>query len=537
MMAPSLTWFAASVISAAAATSAGPDSSQITSAPMSLEDRDIFAINPTSSGQIGINPVTSDLGDPYSYVLTKLGTSNPVVTWDGSVYHYIEGHTNYLTVETVTTTVNNVPSTTTSSVKVSVETAAAGGDTGQEAGALGITFSKDIADNLRKTAEAALQNCGVARRKRTDSATCLIEAAVSLSEDGGPLEGAASDAFWESIPADIAENASSVLKDAIAVIKSQAQKKKAIIIMGALMAAIALAPAANVDNPLGVVNIPAAGVGSPTSADEDEDTCPPNKRTKSQQSPLCDDADCQGSDNTQLCTVSPNKGCPCLLKGDPGPPQVADQSWWDEQQAIIASVIADPGIVTATADCFVNSNGNAFDGKPAASPASWCVCTSSGTARIYPTLETPSLLCAYAILPSATISPSLTAPHGGSVTSCRIESYTATDTTVGPYCTCNDNSMYPIVTWTDNGTKATGCSATRITSSSTTTPPPPSSTVDEPTPTTTLTTISSQPTVNEPPPKTNCVKAEDCSDYTCSDGSKPSCDLGAGDPFTHYCLC
>ncbi|KAI6090333.1 hypothetical protein F4821DRAFT_229091 [Hypoxylon rubiginosum] len=531
-MVPGFTWFAAVVISAAV-TSAVPDGPQITSVPTLLKDRDIFAINPTSSGQIGINPVTSDLGDPFSYVLTKLGTSNPVVTWDGSVYHYVEGHTNYLTVETVTTTVNNVPSTTTSSVKVSVETAVAGGDTGQEAGALSITFSQDIADNLRKTAEAAIQNCGVVRRKRTDAATCLIEAAVSASEDGGPLEGAASDAFWESIPAEIADNASSILKDLIAVIKSQAQKKKAIIIMGALMAAIALAPAANEDNPLGVVNIPAAGVGSPTSDDGDEDTCPPNKREKSQRSPLCDAPDCQGPENTQLCTVDPNKGCPCLLKGVPGPPQVADKSWWDEQQDIIATVIADPAIVTATADCFVNSNGNAFDGKPAASPASWCVCTSSGTARIYPTLETPSSLCAYAILPSATISPSLTAPHGGSVTSCRIESYTATDTTLKPYCTCNDNSIYPIDTWTDNGSKATGCSATRTTSSSTTTTPP-SSTTDQPT---TTTTTSSQPTVNEPPPKTGCVRPEDCSDWTCSDGSKPSCDLGAGDPFTHYCLC
>lgn len=85
-MVPGFTWFAAVVISAAV-TSAVPDGPQITSVPTLLKDRDIFAINPTSSGQIGINPVTSDLGDPFSYVLTKLGTSNPVVTWDGSVYH------------------------------------------------------------------------------------------------------------------------------------------------------------------------------------------------------------------------------------------------------------------------------------------------------------------------------------------------------------------------------------------------------------------------------------------------------------------
>ncbi|KAI0116139.1 hypothetical protein F4776DRAFT_666462 [Hypoxylon sp. NC0597] len=523
-MAPSSIWFFASVM-LATVTSALPDGPKITPPPA---NPNILAINPTSSGQIGINPVTSDLGDPYSYVLTKLGSSNPVVTWDGSVYHYIEGHTNYLTVETKTTTVNNVPTTTTSTVKVSVETAAAGSDTGQEVGALGITFSKDIADNLRKAAEAAIQKCRVTR-KRSDVASCLIEAASSASGEGGPLEGTASDAFWESITAEVAENASSVLKDAIAVIQSQARKKKTLILVAVFLTATVLEGAGdNDDNPLAAINIPAAGVGSTTN--EDKNTCPPEKRERTKNSPPCDDSDCKGPHDTQRCTEGENKDCPCLLRAGGGPKQVPDQSWWDEQQAVITSVIASPEILTATADCFVNSDGNAFDGKPAATPASWCVCDSSGTLRLYPTNDSPSSPCSYVALPTTTVSVSLTAPHGGKVTSCRIESYTADTltTTLEPYCTCNDNSMYPIDTWTDNGSQTTGCTPTRVTSPSTTTPPPTSSASPPPPP---------PPPVDEPPPNTNCRNNEDCSSYTCSDGSKPGCGAGAGDPFSHFCVC
>ncbi|KAI0836246.1 hypothetical protein F5Y06DRAFT_274599 [Hypoxylon sp. FL0890] len=524
-MAPSSTWFFASVM-LAAVTSALPDGPKITPPPA---NPNILAINPTSSGQIGINPVTSDLGDPYSYVLTKLGSSNPVVTWDGSVYHYIEGHTNYLTVETKTTTVNNIPTTTTSTVKVSVETAVAGGDTGQEAGALGITFSKDIADNLRKTAEAAIQKCGVTR-KRSDVTSCLIEAASSASGEGGPLEGAASDAFWESIKAEVAENASSVLKDAIAVIKSQARKKKTLILVAVFLTATVLEGVNdNDDNSLAAINIPAAGVGSTTN--EDKNTCPPEKRERTKNSPPCDDSDCKGPHDTQRCTEEANKDCPCLLQAGGGPKQVPDQSWWDEQQAVIASVIASPEILTATADCLVNSHGNAFDGKPVASPASWCVCDSSGISRLYPTNDSPSSPCSYVALPTTTVSVSLTAPHGGKVTSCRIESYAAATltTTLKPYCTCNDNSMYPIGTWTDNGSQTTGCTPTRATSSSTTTPPPTSSAPPPP--------QQPPPPVNEPPPNTNCRNSDDCSSYTCSDGSRPGCGVGGGDPFSHYCAC
>lgn len=46
----------------------------------------IAAIVPTSPGQIGINPVSNELGNPDEYIFTDFGPNNPVVTWDGKTY-------------------------------------------------------------------------------------------------------------------------------------------------------------------------------------------------------------------------------------------------------------------------------------------------------------------------------------------------------------------------------------------------------------------------------------------------------------------
>ncbi|KAI0811450.1 hypothetical protein GGR55DRAFT_643155 [Xylaria sp. FL0064] len=190
--------------------------------------------------------------------------------------------------------------------------------------------------------------------------------------------------------------------------------------------------------------------------------CDPTKAA-TKESPLCQDDDCHGDDDTQRCTTGPEKGCPCLLLGTDATLQVYEQAWWDDQQAIIASVAADPGLLrTATPSCSLNSAGKAFDGKPAATPASWCVCEGDGdgTMNIYPTVDTPSSPCAYTTLPTATISPMVTAASG-KVTSCR----TLTDTITGiysvpqpfTYCTCNDNSRHALATSTISGSTSIGC--------------------------------------------------------------------------------
>ncbi|KAI1841011.1 hypothetical protein JX266_012792 [Neoarthrinium moseri] len=184
------------------------------------------------------------------------------------------------------------------------------------------------------------------------------------------------------------------------------------------MVVIAIGMTGNGDNPLGAVNIPATGVGSPSTDGPNKNTCPPGTEKKNKDSPLCDNADCKGPHDTRICTVEPYKDCPCLLVG----------------QKIFASIDANHGLLgAAVPSCSIQSHGNDFDGKPQATPASWCVCDSDGTQRLYTTIGTPSSPCAYTTLPTTTISPSVTASKGGAITSCRIESLTDTHTTVGPY--------------------------------------------------------------------------------------------------------
>jgi hypothetical protein len=47
-----------------------------------LKDDGIKAIVPTSAGQIGINPVISDLGDPDTYIGEIFGTDTQYITLD-----------------------------------------------------------------------------------------------------------------------------------------------------------------------------------------------------------------------------------------------------------------------------------------------------------------------------------------------------------------------------------------------------------------------------------------------------------------------
>ncbi|KAI0972375.1 hypothetical protein F4678DRAFT_460596 [Xylaria arbuscula] len=467
-MAKNLTWLYNALFSAAVAV-AVTDSAFTTPNPSPSEPAEgaiIAAITPTSGG-IGINPVSVELGSPSDYVLTDLGPDNPLVTWDGNVYHYIEGHTSYLSLETITTTVDSQESTMTSSVKVSVQTASAG-DSSQQAGAIGITFSEDVADALRNTADAAIQACGLTKRslsKRLDSTTCVIDAAVQASGDGGPLQSAATDEFWEAINVQVSQNAPEYLINAIAVLKSQAQKKKAQIILGAILVGYAAKT-----GPIAAVNIPVEGVGEPDK--KCDPSIPANK-----ESPLCQDTECQGNEDTQRCTTGPEKDCSCLLLAVDGPPQSYNQSWWDEQQNIIASVAANPNLLgTAVPSCSLNSAGNAFDGKPAATPASWCLCTNDGTKGVYPTIDTPSSPCAYTTVPTATISPMVTATSG-SVTSCRTQTDTVTGIystpLVNTYCTCNDNSRHALTTTTISGSTSIVCPDSTPTSTTTSSTPTP----------------------------------------------------------------
>lgn len=101
----------------------------------------------------------------------------------------------------------------------------------------------------------------------------MIDAAVKASGADGPLEAVATDTFWESITADVAKNAPEYLTSAISVLKSQAQKRKALIILSAIIIG------KEIVGPLAAVKIPSNGVGEPTTDDntENKNKCDPNK--------------------------------------------------------------------------------------------------------------------------------------------------------------------------------------------------------------------------------------------------------------------
>lgn len=102
--------------------------------------------------------------------------------------------------------------------------------------------------------------------------SCIVDAAVKASGTNGPLDAIGTDAFWESIAVSIAENAPEYLANAYAVLQSQAQKNKALIIIGAILAGVKLS------GPIAVVNIPAKGVGgSDSDSNDDSNKCDPSK--------------------------------------------------------------------------------------------------------------------------------------------------------------------------------------------------------------------------------------------------------------------
>ena len=97
----------------------------------------------------------------------------------------------------------------------------------------------------------------------------MIDAAVKASGEDGPLNAIMTDAFWDELGDLLAANAPEYLYNALAVLASQAQKNKALIILGSMMVATKLA------GPIAVLKIPQAGVGSPTNNDN-EPKCDPS---------------------------------------------------------------------------------------------------------------------------------------------------------------------------------------------------------------------------------------------------------------------
>ena len=116
----------------------------------------------------------------------------------------------------------------------------------------------------------------------------------------------------------------------------------------------------------------------------------------------------------------PEKGCACLDVIPYHGPHPYDKEFWDARQDIFASIIAASAVTMAPIpSCTVNTHGKNFQGKPVASPESWCVCNDHGDSKPYSTIPSTSSPCALNTIPTSTILISLISyPIQISVTSC-----------------------------------------------------------------------------------------------------------------------
>lgn len=105
-----------------------------------------------------------------------------------------------------------------------------------------------------------------------------------------------------------------------------------------------------------------------------------------------------------------------------------DKKWADEQQKILEELQDElPDILPP--QCFRNTYGDGFDGKPLAEPSAFCHCSSAGAEGgmirgNYPTMKGEGDdACTYSTMPSETISITMmTTKPDVPITSCKVES-------------------------------------------------------------------------------------------------------------------
>ncbi|CRK41581.1 hypothetical protein BN1723_015939 [Verticillium longisporum] len=343
---------------------------------------------------------------------------------------WIGVYLDYLTEVTRTTTINNVETTTVVKPQLAVATATKASE-GIKAGDVTVLLSDSVQNELDVIIKEAAASC--------DSAPEILGAAVQ-------------------------------------VLKTQAQKNKFAIMVAAAGAAGAWAVSEGLEPLVEVAHKFVFGDGLFGNAKDDSAkdgdngdpittkaatstttgfSCGPSG-TVDENSPACDDADCKGKD--KFCQADgENKGCPCVYWTKSMIEGLFDKKWSDEQQKILQELEAGlPNVIPP--QCFRNTYGDGFDGKPKAEPSAFCHCSSAGaeggmTRGNFPTLKGEGdMACTYSKMPSQTISITKR-PKQTAVTSCRLESSQSS----GPYCTCNDDKIHGEIVTTYLGKETTVC--------------------------------------------------------------------------------
>ncbi|KAE9364360.1 hypothetical protein N431DRAFT_105536 [Stipitochalara longipes BDJ] len=258
--------------------------------------RNIDAIVPTTTGQIGINPVESDLGDPSTYLGIIYGTDTQYITVDSYTTKWIGVNTEYLSIDG------------TSTVDVVFATATAEAN-GQNIGDISIILPEGLAGTLTNSVSTAIDSCGavVTKRmrreiesrenlRRTADAvlSCFFQYAKIDAEEGGTFDLYIEASKWVDAGLTVAENAPAVLVNYLASI-SKEEAAKTLVWLALCSIALDVVENAVLDgnsqalSPVGKVNIPAAGFATQPP----DEQCDGSEEV-TEDSLLCLDYECQG---------------------------------------------------------------------------------------------------------------------------------------------------------------------------------------------------------------------------------------------------
>lgn len=282
------------------------------------------AIIPTSSGQIGVNPVTDIPPESYQ----SIGPNTQWYQTDGGTTKWIGVNTEYLTDLPYTTTVDNQPSVTTAPAAIVVVTATASGND-IAPGDVSIAFSPKLLDVLNKLASEAEAACGGRRKRQACDANQRF--AQSVAEEARP------GGLLDFVDAEIQSMLPTVTASDVAAIMHTAK------VTGSL---ISIVVAWKLLGKLQAWTLAGASLLS-SGGNDDNDKCPADA-PKGDNAPLCTDDECKG-DNTkrdQKCAEGKYKGCDCLATAEVVGPIDGDttvydngQNWMDEQQKLLQDLI------------------------------------------------------------------------------------------------------------------------------------------------------------------------------------------------------
>ncbi|GJN86974.1 hypothetical protein PLIIFM63780_010556 [Purpureocillium lilacinum] len=397
-----------------------------------------------------------------------IGVDTNYLTMQGSSTKWIGVNKDYLTESTSIATVNNVKTTTVVKAQLSVVTAIAASD-GVDVGDVTVLMADSIREELAALIKGAAASCGApAKKSKRDGMGCMINAFQGAAQDDRAL-ALVNPAEWNGFALELADSAPQIMAAAVQVLKTQAQKNRfAIMVAAAAVAGLWTDVTRPVAEAAHKYVFDGGQFGSSKEHPDGKTatlkttatstaSCNPSA-TVNENSPACDDPDCKGKG--KVCKADGNKkNCPCVMWVDRMIEGHFDKDWADAQQKILKELDGRvPKVVPP--QCFRNTYGDGFDGKPNAEPSAFCHCSSAKsdggmTRGNYPTMSGQGdKACTYSTMPTQTISIIMKSKQTRvAVTSCRMESsYSLT-----PYCTCNDGKMHGQIATTYGGKVTTVC--------------------------------------------------------------------------------